>query len=272
MPLSLQQIRVLGALIEKEITTPDLYPLSQNSLQAACNQRSSRDPVLDLTEDEIRTALHQLEDAGLASPARASLNAPLGRVSKFEHHARTALNLRRDEIAVLCLLLLRGPQTPGELRARADRLYTFDDLAAMTATLDRLAAQPAPITSTDGSTAIRPLIAILPRQPGSRESRYRHLLGLPGDPTPNIPTQNIPTQNIPGQNDPTQRESAPNNSISAFTATPSASVPAPHPATRTPDLEARLAALEQRVLALERHLATHPHQPSPPPASLAPEE
>ena len=224
-PLSPQQIRVLGALIEKEITTPDLYPLSLNSLQAACNQRSSRDPVLDLTEDDVRTALHRLEDAGLAAPARGSLNAPLGRVSKFEHHARTALNLRRDEIAVLCLLLLRGPQTPGELRARADRLHTFDDLAALTATLDRLAAP-----NTDTSTAPRPLVAILPRQPGARESRYRHLLSPQPDP--------------------------------ALATTPSAS-PAPHPSTHTPDLEARLAALEQRVLALERHLEPHSQPPTP---------
>ena len=109
-------LRVLGALMEKEMTTPDLYPLSINALVAAANQRSSRDPVMNLSADEVRQALHGLEHAGLVTPAREG-----GRVARYEHRIRTVLNLRRDETAVLCLLLLRGPQTPGELRSRADR-------------------------------------------------------------------------------------------------------------------------------------------------------
>ena len=167
MTLDSIQIRVLGALIEKEIATPETYPLSMNALLAACNQRSSRDPVLNLAEDEVRQALHQLEDMGLTAVVRDS------RVPKYEHCVRTVLNLRRDETAVLCLLFLRGPQTPGELRARADRLYSFDGLDAVENTLSRLSA-----ASADGAAAeLRPLVVVLPRQPGSREARYAHLLG-----------------------------------------------------------------------------------------------
>ena len=167
MTLDPIQLRVLGALIEKEITTPENYPLSLNALINACNQRSSRDPVLDLTEDEVRQALHSLEALALTTPVRDS------RVPKYEHRIRTVLNLRRDETAVLCLLMLRGPQTPGELRSRADRLFTFDDLAAVQSTLERLAAREA----ANDPTGTGPLTAILPRQPGSREARYAHLLG-----------------------------------------------------------------------------------------------
>jgi uncharacterized protein YceH (UPF0502 family) len=173
MHLSPHQLRVLGSLIEKEITTPENYPLSLNALVNACNQRSSRDPVLDLTEEEVRQALHSLEDLALVTPVRDA------RVPKYEHLIRTVLNLRRDETAVLCLLMLRGPQTPGELRSRADRLYTFDDLASVQSTLERLAAR----TTADevGNPTTGPLTTILPRQPGSREARYAHLLGAPPD-------------------------------------------------------------------------------------------
>ena len=167
MTLDPVQIRVLGALIEKEIATPENYPLSLNALLNACNQRSSRDPVLDLTEDEVRQALHTLEDRGLTAVVRSS------RVAKYEHSIRTVLNLRRDETALLCLLLLRGPQTPGELRARADRLYSFDGLDAGESTLARMTATSAGDEPSDA----RPLAVVLPRQPGSREARYAHLLG-----------------------------------------------------------------------------------------------
>ncbi len=170
--LDLIQLRVLGSLIEKEITTPENYPLSLNALVNACNQRSSRDPVLDLSEEEVRQALHTLEDMALIAPVRDA------RVPKYEHRIRTVLNLRRDETAVLCLLLLRGPQTPGELRTRADRLYAFDDLAAVHSTLERLAARTA---DPSGNASTGPLITILPRQPGSREARYAHLLGAAPD-------------------------------------------------------------------------------------------
>jgi uncharacterized protein YceH (UPF0502 family) len=173
MQLDPIQLRVLGSLIEKEITTPENYPLSLNALVNACNQRSSREPVLELTEEEVRQALHTLEVLSLTNPVRDA------RVPKYEHRIRTVLNLRRDETAVFCLLLLRGPQTPGELRSRADRLYTFDDLAAVQSTLERLATRPATDESTPEKTG--PLVTILPRQPGSREARYAHLLGAPPD-------------------------------------------------------------------------------------------
>ena len=173
MQLPPVELRVLGSLIEKEIATPENYPLSLNALQAAANQRSSRDPVLDLSEEDLRQALHTLQDLGFVSAVRDS------RVPKFEHRARTVLNLRRDETALLCLLLLRGPQTPGELRSRADRLYPFDDIAAVIATLDRLAARPAAEATGNvpDPNNTGPLAVALPRQPGSREIRYVHLLG-----------------------------------------------------------------------------------------------
>jgi uncharacterized protein YceH (UPF0502 family) len=167
--------RVLGALMEKEMTTPDAYPLTVNALIAASNQRSSRDPVMDLSEDEVRTALHKLQDLELVAPARDS-----GRAPRYEHRIRTVLNLRRDETAVLCLLLLRGPQTPGELRSRSDRMHSFDELASLQSTLDRLASRETP------------LVAVLPRQPGSREARWTHLLGDPAQmttPQPSTPTR-----------------------------------------------------------------------------------
>lgn len=163
------QLRVLGSLIEKEITTPENYPLSLNALVNACNQRSSRDPVLELTEEEVRQALHGLEAQSLVAPVHDA------RVPKYEHRIRTVLNLRRDETAVLCLLLLRGPQTAGEVRSRADRLHPFEDLESVQRTLDRLATISGEVSGNQ--TELRPLTVLLPRQPGSREARYAHLLG-----------------------------------------------------------------------------------------------
>ena len=122
--LSDVEVRVLGALVEKDITTPDYYPLSLNALVNACNQKSSREPVMELGEADVRDALHELENSGLV---RTVADA---RVSKFEHRARDQWNLRRDEFAVICLLLLRGPQTIAELRARAERLASATKKAA----------------------------------------------------------------------------------------------------------------------------------------------
>jgi hypothetical protein len=174
MTLDPVQIRVLGALIEKEIATPENYPLSLNALVNACNQRSSRDPVLNLTEEEVRQALRTLE------------------VEKYEHRIRTVLDLRRDETALLCLLFLRGPQTPGELRARADRLYNFDGLDAVESTLARMTDTPDPASGKQ--TNVRPLAVMLPRQPGSREARYAHLLGGPIDTTVRVTSFEQPRQ------------------------------------------------------------------------------
>jgi uncharacterized protein YceH (UPF0502 family) len=156
--LNVVEARVVGALMEKEITTPEYYPLSLNATVNACNQKSSREPVMELGEGDVRTALFELEQMGLARTDGSA------RVSKFEHRMRDVLNLRRDEVAVVCLLLLRGPQTPAELRGRAERMYSFDDNAAVTATLERLAAREEPLT------------VLMARQPGSREARWAHLL------------------------------------------------------------------------------------------------
>ena len=172
MELNAVELRVLGSLMEKEMTTPEAYPLSLNSLLAACNQKSSREPVMNLEEDEVRQALHGLEDRGWTAVVRE------GRVPRFEHRIRTVLQLRRDETAILCLLLLRGPQTVGELRGRADRMYSFDDLQSVTSALERMASRPA-IAMEPGATG--PLVVLLPRQAGSREARYMHLLGGPVD-------------------------------------------------------------------------------------------
>ncbi|HEX2918851.1 MAG TPA: YceH family protein [Edaphobacter sp.] len=182
MVLTPVQVRVLGSLIEKEITTPDAYPLSLNALVNACNQRSSRDPVLELTEGEVREALHALEEMDLVTVLQDA------RVPKFEHRARTVFNLRRDETAVMCLLMLRGPQTPGELRSRSERLYTFDEIASVQSTLERLAARAPEADGNAKPPSAEPLVALLPRQPGARESRYMHLLaGPPESATPSSP-------------------------------------------------------------------------------------
>lgn len=158
------EARVLGALIEKEITTPEYYPLSLNALVNACNQKSSRDPVMQLDEITVRQALTHLEDLGLVARVQDS------RVLKFEHQARHALGLKRPEIAVLCLLLLRGPQTAGELRNRSDRLYAFDDVASVHATLERMSR------ADSAEKPLPALVVMLPRRPGEKESRYAHLL------------------------------------------------------------------------------------------------
>ena len=158
--LSAPQARVLGALIEKEVTTPDYYPMSLNALINACNQRSNREPVMDLDEEDVRQALHRLEDLNLAGRARGAD----GRVTKYEHWLGEAFNFSRAETALVCVLLLRGPQTPGELRGRTERLHRFDELTDVVGGLQKLMErEPA-------------LAAILPLQPGTKESRYAHLL------------------------------------------------------------------------------------------------
>ncbi|HEX3892241.1 MAG TPA: DUF480 domain-containing protein [Terracidiphilus sp.] len=158
--LTSSQARVLGSLVEKEITTPDYYPLSLNALMNACNQRSNREPVMDLNEDEVRNALGGLQDQRLAGPARGAD----GRVTKYEHWLGEAFNLSRAETSLLCLLLLRGSQTPGELRGRSERMHRFEEIADVLGGLQKLMErEPA-------------LVAVLPRLPGTKESRYTHLL------------------------------------------------------------------------------------------------
>jgi uncharacterized protein len=158
--LSAPAARVLGSLLEKETTTPEYYPLSMLALTNACNQRSSRHPVMELSEDEVRMALHELEDIGLAAPVRGTES----RVAKYAHHVGEVFNLRRGELAILCVLLLRGAQTPGELRSRTERIHSFTAMDEVEGTLQQLAQREAPLARA------------LPREPGAREQRYVHLL------------------------------------------------------------------------------------------------
>jgi len=158
--LSEIEARALGSLIEKELTTPEYYPLSLNALVNACNQKSNRDPAMNLDEESVREAMRTLDKKGLAGPA----DNMVSRVTKYEHRLQEAYNFTRHEIAILAELLLRGPQTPGELRSRADRMQTLDDLGIVQSTLQRLMKrEPA-------------LVKVLPRQPGTKEARYVHLM------------------------------------------------------------------------------------------------
>lgn len=158
--LTPQQARVLGSLIEKELTTPDYYPLSLHALTAACNQKSNRDPVMTLTEHDVQAALDQLARQNLAGPR----NDFSSRVAKYAHRLSgtltRAVDFSRAELAVLGELLLRGPQTPGELRARAARMHEFTGLDQVTDVLTALAVRDDPV------------VAELPKQVGRRESRY----------------------------------------------------------------------------------------------------
>jgi uncharacterized protein YceH (UPF0502 family) len=150
---------VLGCLVEKEITTPEYYPLSLNALVHACNQKSNRDPLMNLAEDAVRQALRALGEQTLARSASGD-----SRVAKYEHRLADTFNFTRPETAVLCELMLRGPQTPGELRSRAERMHPFEDLSVVHSTLKHLMEREPP------------LVKVLPRQPGNKEARYAHLL------------------------------------------------------------------------------------------------
>ena len=154
------EVRVLGALLEKEATTPEYYPLSLNALINACNQKSNRDPVVDYDEDTVYRAVNRLRDKKLALTITGS-----GRVDKYAQRISETLNLGRRELAVLCTLLLRGPQTLGEIKDRSERMFSFGELRETEAVLDKLADWP------NGA-----LIQKLPRQPGQKEARYTHLL------------------------------------------------------------------------------------------------
>jgi uncharacterized protein len=156
--LEAAELRVLGALMEKESATPEYYPLSLNALVNACNQKSNRDPVVSYDEETVELALEALRHKGMA----VRISGRDVRVPKHGQSFTEKFNLGRRESALMCLLMLRGPQTPGELRSRSDRLYTFDDLEAVESTLHRLTEME--------------FVKKLPRQPGARESRWTHLL------------------------------------------------------------------------------------------------
>jgi uncharacterized protein YceH (UPF0502 family) len=159
LELSAEQIRVLGCLLEKQRTTPDVYPLSLNSLRLACNQSTNREPVVEYDEATVRDALHRLERHGLVRLASGAGS----RATKYRHLLAERLPMDRPEEAVMCVLMLRGPQTPGELKQRGERMHPFADLDEVQATLSGLIE--------------RGLAERLHRRPGQKEERYRELLG-----------------------------------------------------------------------------------------------
>ncbi|UCV03386.1 YceH family protein [Dechloromonas denitrificans] len=166
--LSLLETRVLGTLVEKQRTVPDTYPLSLNALAAGCNQKTSRHPVLEATEPELLAAIETLKEAGLVGEVTG------GRVVRFAHHMERTLRLPTQSSALLAVLMLRGPQTAGELRLNCDRLHKFVDISSVESFLEELA-----------NRAAGGLVVELPRLPGSRENRWAHLLS--GEPSSEAP-------------------------------------------------------------------------------------
>jgi uncharacterized protein YceH (UPF0502 family) len=215
MDLSAPEIRVVGCLIEKQRTTPDAYPLSVNALRLACNQSTNRDPVVDYDEETIRVALARLRRIGWTRLAGA------GRASKYRHLVDDALGLDDAELSLLCVLALRGEQTPGELKQRTERLHHFADLDAISAGLERLIA--------------RELAVRHERRPGQKEDRYTHTLG----------DEDVPE---PSYSAPARTPAAPP------AAAPVAPTPAPDRVARLEDevgrLRAELTELRNRLDAL----------------------
>lgn len=218
------EARVIGCLIEKQITTPDQYPLSLNALLNACNQKSNRDPVLDLDETMVR----QTVDALVRKHLILERSGFGSRVAKFQHlFCNTefgTLKLTAQELAIVCELLLRGPQTPGELRSRASRMAAFADASEVDACLRQL-----------GERESGPLVACLPREPGKREARYVHLFS--GEPV----CAPAPIRESSGHDGSTERSEAP-----VADASPPSQVP--------PALETRLLRLESELQALRGEL------------------
>ena len=259
MDLTASEIRVLGCLIEKQRTTPDTYPLTLNALRLACNQSTARDPVVRFDDATVRDAMTRL------SRRRWARLAGGGRAPKYRHLLDEALTRAPDELAILCVLMLRGPQTPGELKQRTERLHPFADLAAIGETLRRLIE--------------RDLVAQLVRRPGQKEERYAQLLGEDDDAlhtTTYAPTSPAPAAVAPPRaafvppvapgTHPPRPQSPPDPAIERRLADLERRVaelrvavaePAPAagpPAADDPALEPRVAALEQQVAELRAEL------------------
>jgi uncharacterized protein YceH (UPF0502 family) len=217
------ELRVLGCLLEKQRTTPDVYPLTLNSLRSACNQVTNRDPVVEYDDTLLRAALHRLERRGLIRLASGRGS----RAPKYRHLLAEALPMSSDEEAVMCVLMLRGPQTPGELKGRAGRMHPFAGLESVQQTLARLIE--------------RRLVARLERRPGQKEERYaQRLADVEG-------ASDAPAQAVDEQHDSGLAPGAPPGEGSAVI--PGDAGPAPVEQT------ASLAELQQRVAALEREVA-----------------
>jgi uncharacterized protein YceH (UPF0502 family) len=228
------EIRVLGCLIEKQRTTPDAYPLSLNALRLACNQSTNRNPVVDYGEAVIRDALQHTYRRGWTR-----LTSGHGsRAAKYRHLLDEALGLAPDELALLGVLMLRGAQTPGELKQRSERLHRFDDLAAAEATLERLIA--------------RGHVAQLPRQPGQKEERYVQLLGgasseEAAEPSPPPPPANVDRAGGVAEDDSRENRLAPRQD-------PPAAPPDPQTEHRIAQLEREVAELRSQLSALRDEL------------------
>jgi uncharacterized protein YceH (UPF0502 family) len=235
--LSAPEIRVLGCLLEKQRTTPEAYPLSLNALRLACNQSTNRDPVVDYDEPTIRDALHRLSRRRWARLA----SGPGSRAPKYRHLLDEALALPDDELAVLCVLMLRGAQTPGELKQRTERLHPLADLDAVQATLERL---------IDRELAVR-----LRRRPGQKEERYMHLLGDDAGEPVGRPVAAVPAA-----------AGAPDTAVPAAAGAPAAAVPA---AGGGPDTAVPAAGGEPDT-AVPAPVAGAPEPPRPPVDSAAP--
>ncbi|HSD41583.1 MAG TPA: YceH family protein [Burkholderiales bacterium] len=171
--LSLLETRVLGVLVEKERTVPDSYPLSLNALTLGCNQKNNRDPLMQATEAEVQAAVDALRPLSLVIESSGS------RVMRYAHNLGRVLHVPEPAVALLAALMLRGPQTPGELRIATERLHRFADLGGVEAALRELAGRAA----TEGGS----LVVQLPRQPGAREQRWAHLLSGPVEAVPSLP-------------------------------------------------------------------------------------
>ena len=166
-PLTAEQLRVLGSLVEKEATVPDTYPMTLNGLQTACNQKNNREPVTDYDSFTVQTTLDELKASGYVRFVHPSHGA---RTTKYRHVLDDRLDLDGAELALLSVMMLRGPQTIGELRSRTERAHDFPDVETMVEILEDLAGRD------------EPLVVLLPRQPGQKETRWMHLLGGEVDP------------------------------------------------------------------------------------------
>jgi uncharacterized protein YceH (UPF0502 family) len=233
MNLSPPEIRVLGCLLEKQRTTPDAYPLSLNALRLACNQSTNREPVVQYDNAVIRDALHRLERRGYTRLASGAGS----RAAKYRHLLAEALPMGEDEHAVVCVLMLRGPQTPGELKQRTERMHAFADLGGVHETLERLIG--------------RGLAAVLERRPGQKEERYAQLLGE---------EDAEPAGEGSGAHRPSASPSFSSSLRSGQFATGTSGVPLSPAADAVEALEERVARLEREMAQLRAALGDRPEE------------
>lgn len=243
MELTAMEMRILGCLVEKESTTPDNYPLSSNALTNACNQKSNRDPQVNYSEAEVDTAVRELRVKGLARTITG------GRANKHRHILNEAWALSSDELSVLAIMLLRGPQTVGELRTRTERYAGLDDPGAIERVLDQLRSRA------------EPFVVLLPRQPGQKEQRWNHLLGgaravhQPNEVS--MPSAPVRSASAPPPRSPAETPAPHEPAVAAAPAPAPAPgpAPAPAPAQAAAPNGAEVASLRAEVAKLNRDIA-----------------